>query len=167
MAGFHGLRLKYILHERPQNLKYIYKYYYGVLFIWNPAKTHRKQAFLCSGKNTQSGNTSHHRVALPHASSKMRSMEAKTNEGISTTSDSASNINTASSYDYLKQFYEKVSDDLGGKNLTSLYKLCLSGFKKQLRTSTMSTANLKQHIELKHPASLSRYVWVKKNQKTR
>ena len=32
---------------------------------------------------------------------------------------SASTINTASSYDYL-QFYEKVSDDPGGKNLTFL-----------------------------------------------
>lgn len=42
----------------------------------------------------------------------MRSKEAKTNEGSSITSASA--INTASSYDYLKEFYEKVSDDLGG-----------------------------------------------------
>ena len=151
MAGFHGLRLKYILHERPQNLKYIYKYYYGVLFIWNPAKTHRKQALLCSGKNTQSGNTSHHRVALPHASSKMRSMEAKTNEGSSTTSDSASTINTASLYDYLKQFNEKVSDDPGGKNLTLLCKLCPPGFKKQLCTSTTSTASLKRHTWTKAP----------------
>ena len=37
-----------------------------------------------------------------------------THEGSSTTSDSAS-INTASLYDYLKQFYEKVSDR-GGSN---------------------------------------------------
>ena len=41
---------------------------------------------------------------------------AKTNAGSSTTSDSAPTIHTASSYDYLKQFYEKVSDDPGGKN---------------------------------------------------
>ena len=78
---------------------------------------------------------------------------------------SASTINTASSYDYLKQFYEKVSDDPGGKNLTFLCKHCPPGLKKQFHTS--STANLKRHIELKHPASLSRYVQVNKNQKTR
>ena len=47
----------------------------------------------------------------------MRSMEARTDEGSSTTLDSASSINTASSYDDLKLFYEKVSDDPGGKNL--------------------------------------------------
>ena len=50
----------------------------------------------------------------------MQRMEAKTNEGSSTTSDSAFTITTASSYDYLKLFYDKVSDDPGGKNLTSL-----------------------------------------------
>ena len=64
-------------------------------------------------KNAQSGNTSHHRVAPPHVLSK-RIMEANTNEGSSTTSDSASTINKAFSYDYLKQFY----DDPGGKNCT-------------------------------------------------
>ena len=69
---------------------------------------------------------------------------------------------TASLYDYLEQFYENVSDDPGGKNLTFLCKLCPPGFKKQLRTSTKSTANLKWHIELKHPASLSRYVCLNK-----
>ena len=79
---------------------------------------------------------------------------------INTQPYSASTINTASSYDYLKQFHEKVSDDPGGKNLTFLCKLHQPGFKKQLRTST--TANLKQHTELKHPASLSRYVRVNK-----
>ena len=47
------------------------------------------------------------------------------NEGSSTISDSASTINTASSYDCLKQFYEKVSDDPGRKNLTFLCKLHL------------------------------------------
>ena len=67
----------------------------------------------------------------------------------------------ASSYDYLKQFYEKVSDDPGEKNLTFLCKLCPPG--KKLRTST--TANLKRHIELKHLASLSRYVQVNKKSK--
>ena len=46
----------------------------------------------------------------------MRSMETKPNEGSSTTSDSAPTINTASSYDFLKLFYEKVSDDPGGKS---------------------------------------------------
>ena len=108
-------------------------------------------------ENIQSGNTSHHRVTPLYASS---SMETKANEGSSTTSDSASTINTASSYDYLKQFYEKVIDDPGGKNMTFLPKLCPSGFKKALRTSTTSKANLKLHIDLKHPASLSRYVRV-------
>ena len=78
-------------------------------------------------------------------------MEAKTNEGSGTTSDSASTFNMASSYDNLKPFYEKVSDDPGGKNLTFLCKLCPPGFKKQLHTST--TANLKRHIEPKHPAT--------------
>ena len=52
------------------------------------------------------------------------------------------------------------------ENLNFLCKLCLPGLKKQLCTSTVSTANLKWHIELKHPASLSRYVWMNKNQKT-
>ena len=92
-------------------------------------------------------------------------METKTNDSSSTTSDSASTINMASLYDCLKQFYEKVSDDPGGKNLTFLCKLCPPGFKKQLHTSTTSTANLKWHIELKHPASLSRYVPVNKKSK--
>ena len=49
--------------------------------------------------------------------------EAITNEGSCTTSNSASTINLAVLYDYLKQFYEKVSDDPGGKNLTFLCKL--------------------------------------------
>ena len=92
----------------------------------------------------------------------MLSMETKTNEGSSATSHSASTINIASSYDYSKQFYEKVSDDPGGKNLTFLCELCPPGFEKQLRTSPTSTANLKRHIELKHPACLSRYVRVNK-----
>ena len=74
----------------------------------------------------------------------MQSMEAKANEGSSITSDSASTINTASSYDYLKQFYEKVGGDLGGKYLTFLCKFHLPGFKKQFHTST---ENLKLHIE--------------------
>ena len=64
----------------------------------------------------------------------------------------------ASSYDYLNRLYEKVSDDPGGKNLMFLCKFCQLGFKKQIRISATSTANLKRHIELNHPASLSRYV---------
>ena len=95
-------------------------------------------------------------------------MEAKTNEGSSTTSDSASTINMAymiddDIYDYLKQFHEKVSDDPGGKYLTFLYKLHPPRFKKQLCTSKTSTANPKWHIERKHPASLSRYHYVRVN----
>ena len=76
-------------------------------------------------------------------------MEAETNEGSSTISDFASTINTASSYDYLRQFYEKVGADPGGR--TFLCKLVLTCFKKQLCTST-STENMKRHIELKHLA---------------
>ena len=58
----------------------------------------------------------------------MLSMEAKTNEGSSTTPDPASTSNIASitdddMYDYLKQFYEKISDDPGGKYLIFLCKL--------------------------------------------
>ena len=75
----------------------------------NQLKTHRKQALICSGKNTQSGNTAKCII-------NMRSMKRKTNEGSSTTSDSASTVNTASTYDCLKLFYEKVSDDPGGKS---------------------------------------------------
>ena len=60
------------------------------------------------------------------------SMEAKTNECSSNTPDSAYTINAASMinddmYYYLKQFYEKVSDDPGGQNLTFLCKLFIFG----------------------------------------
>ena len=89
----------------------------------------------------------------------MLSMEAKTNEGSSTTQDFASTINPTSSCDYLKPFHEKVSDDPGGKNLPAGF------FKKELPTSSTSTENLKWHIELKHPASLLRYVRVNKKSK--
>ena len=84
---------------------------------------------MCSGKTPN--------LATPATTESHRSrchQNAK-HEGSSTTSDSASTINTASSYDYLKQFYEKVSDDPGGKNLTFLCKLHPPGFKKQLRIS--------------------------------
>ena len=122
------------------------------------AKTHHKQALICSRKtsNLATPATTESRCRIRHQNAK--------HGGSSTTSVSASNINMASLYDYLKQFYEKVSDDPGGKNLTFLCELRLPGFKKQLHTST--AANLKWHIELKHPASLSRYVWMNKNQKT-
>ncbi|AWP12649.1 Hypothetical protein SMAX5B_013583 [Scophthalmus maximus] len=47
-------------------------------------------------------------------------------------------------YEHLYEFYDKGGED--GNNLTFLCK----------RTSATSTPNLKRHIELKHPASLSR-----------
>ena len=62
----------------------------------------------------------------------------------------ASTINTASSYDYLKQCYEKVSDDPGGKILSFLCKPHPLGVKKQLCTSS----------------SLSRYARVNQKSKT-
>ena len=78
----------------------------------------------------------------------------------------ASTINTASSYDYLKQCYEKVNDDPGGTILSFLCKPHPLGFKKQLCTSSTPTANVKRHIELKHLASLSRYARVNQKSKT-
>ena len=79
-----------------------------------------------------------------------------------TTATCSSSTTSDSSYDHLKQFYEKVGEDSNGKNLTFLCKLCPPGFKKQLCTSVTSTANLKRHIELKHPGSLSSYVQANK-----
>ena len=110
------------------------------------------------------GNTSHHRVAPQHTSSTCVAWRQKQMK-VAALPQTASTINTASLYGYLKLFNEKVSDDPGGKNLTLLCKLCPPGFKKQLRTSTTSTASLKQHTELKHQANLSRYVQVNKKSK--
>ena len=57
----------------------------------------------------------------------MLSMEAKTNEGSSTNPDSASTINTETMiyddmYDYLKQFYEKVSDE----QVENIWSFCVN-----------------------------------------
>ena len=60
------------------------------------------------------------------------------------------------SYNYLSDFYEKI--DKEGNNLTFMCKLCPPALKNEIRTSVTSFANLKRHIELKHPGSLSRYV---------
>ena len=118
-----------------------------VVFLW-------VFCFLCAVGHSQ-------KRCITDVSCWCRHLEAQTNEGSCTTSDSASTFNTASSYDYLKPFYEKVSDDPGGKNLTFFCKLHPPGFKKQIRTSVTSTANLKRHNELKHP-ELFRSVWVNK-----
>ena len=113
-----------------------------------------------SRKNTQSGNISHHRITPPHVSSTCEAWRQKHMKAAAP--QTASTIHMASSYGYLKQLYEKVSDDPGGNSLTFQCKLHLPGFKKQLQTSTTSTANLKWYIELKHPASLSRSARVDK-----
>ena len=46
-------------------------------------------------------------------------------------SDIATGSAEASSYEYLKVFYEQISADSNGKNVTYLCKLCLRGLKKK------------------------------------
>ena len=76
-------------------------------------------------------------------------METKTNEGSSTTSDSASTINTVSLYDYLKQFYEKENNKPGTELWTKApgepFKVCVSEWKIK------RYGNSKQNKILYHP----------------
>lgn len=82
------------------------------------------------------------------------------------TSDTAAMGSTeATSYGYLKDFYEQVGTDYNGKNLTFLCKLCAPTLKKHVRTSATSLTNLKRHIELMHPTSLGKYLRMNDNHK--
>ena len=127
----------------------------------NLAETHHKQALICSGKTpnlaTPAITESHccmcHQNAKHGGKNKWRQqhyLRLCPHHGIF--------VWLLKTVFWIDQWWSRW------ENLTFLCKLCLPGFKKQLHTST-STANLKWHIELKHPASLSRKVWMNTNSK--
>lgn len=90
---------------------------------WILAKTNHKGA-LGKNKGKTPNLATPATTELRHACIiKLPSMTVKSKEGKSTTSGSASMINTASSFDHLRELFEKVSDDQGWKSLTILGKL--------------------------------------------